>query len=305
MKIEHLKVLQAVVETGTVGGASHHLGKTQPAISQALRAMETLMGAKLFDRSGYRLVLTPLGRRVYLQSLRVLSEADDLNQMVRQFEAGNEEKLVVAIDDTVDLDPLLPAFRSLQSEFPECRIMLRTCNLSGATRLLQTEEANLAIGPTPLVLLEDTGFEYFPLSQACMRNVASPALISSMRGIEKITDLRRFHQVLVRDSGGAVGMFDREFGVQKGQRRWYADDLETKKTLLLAGLGWGRMPDHLVATDLENQRLQELHVAFTHLPLTLDYHVFRAPNSSIGPVALFLWQALEALVTPSMTARAP
>ena len=103
MKLDQLKVLRAVVETGSVKLAAESLNRTQPAISQALKALEFQSGAALFDRSGYRLELTPVGQRVYLQSLRVLSEADDLAHLIRHFEQGQEETMTIAIDAAADL----------------------------------------------------------------------------------------------------------------------------------------------------------------------------------------------------------
>ena len=88
MKLDQLNVLRAVVETGSVKTAAERLNRTQPAISQALKALEFQTGTELFDRSGYRLELTPVGKRVYLQSLRVLTEAEDLGQLIHHFEKG-------------------------------------------------------------------------------------------------------------------------------------------------------------------------------------------------------------------------
>jgi DNA-binding transcriptional LysR family regulator len=39
MKLDHLKVLRAVVETGTVKLAAELLNRTQPAVSQGLKAL--------------------------------------------------------------------------------------------------------------------------------------------------------------------------------------------------------------------------------------------------------------------------
>ena len=55
MKLDQLNVLRAVVETGSVKTAAERLNRTQPAISQALKALEFQTGTELFDRSGYRL----------------------------------------------------------------------------------------------------------------------------------------------------------------------------------------------------------------------------------------------------------
>mgnify|MGYP001427850786 FL=1 len=90
-------------------------------------------------------------------------------------------------------------------------------------------------------------------------------------------------------------MFDRELGVQKGQRRWYVGDLHSKKALLLAGLGWGRMPDHMIAAELALGALQDIVLPHTHLPFEAGIYAFRQPRPVIGPVAETLWHSFEAL----------
>ncbi len=293
MKLEHLKVLQAVVETGSVKAASERLNKTQPAISQGLKAMEFLIGSKLFDRSGYRLELTALGRRVYLQSLRVLTEADDLSLLARHFESGNEEKIVIAVDDNTELDLLMPSLQRLQRQYPETRLVIRTEILSGTIKMIKDGEADIAIAPMLAILLEEEEFEYMPLSKSTMHNVASPSYVASMQPAKKISDLRRFHQILVSDTGDSEGMFDREFGVQKGQRRWYVNDLHMKRKLLREGLGWGRLPRHLIEDDLANGRLIDIKLQYSHFTLNLEYYAFRLSAASNGPVACAIWDSLN------------
>ena len=295
MKLEQLKALRAVVETGSVKAASLRLNRTQPAVSQALKALELQTGTELFDRSGYRLDLTPVGRRVYLQSLRVLAEADDLTQLVRHFEKGQEETLTVAIDASVDSGLWMPALANLQAEFPDTRVVLRAEMLSGAVSAVRSGEAALAIAPMLSVLLEEEGLSHLRVGRHAMRNVAAPTLIAAMNAPSRLSDLRRFTQVIVHDSGEAGGMFDRELGVQKGQRRWYVGDLHSKKALLLAGLGWGRMPDHMIAAELASGALQDIVLPHTHLPFEAGIYAFRQPRPVIGPVAETLWHSFEAL----------
>jgi DNA-binding transcriptional LysR family regulator len=44
-------------------------------------------------------------------------------------------------------------------------------------------------------------------------------------------------------------------------RTWRLGDLGAKHALLVAGLGWGNMPEHLVAEDIAAGRLKRLPVA--------------------------------------------
>lgn len=302
MKLDQLKVLCAVVETGTVKSAAESLNRTQPAVSQALKALEFQTGAELFDRSGYRLELTPVGRRVYLQSLRVLSEAEDLTQLIRHFEKGQEETITLAIDAAADPTVLTPVLTGLQTRFPDTRLVLRAEVLSGAIQAVRSGEAALALAPAIPVMLEEADFDYRPLAGTVMRNVAAPSLLEAMNAPGTLADLRRFHQIIARDSGQASGLFDRELGVQKGQRRWYVGDLHMKKQLLVAGLGWGRLPQHMISRELAQDQLREIVLPHTHLSFESDVFVFRQRGSATGPVAAYLW---DAFADPQTTALRP
>ena len=289
MKLDQLKVLRAVVETGSVKMAAESLNRTQPAVSQALKALEFQTGTELFDRSGYRLELTLVGRRVYLQSLRVLQEAEDLAQLIVHFEKGQEETITIAIDAAADMNLLTPVLTGLQTRFPDTRVVLRAEILSGAIEAVQSGKAALAIAPAIPVMLEEGGFDYKPVARSVMRNVAAPSLLDSMNAPCTLADLRRFHQVIARDSGQASGLFDRELGVQKGQRRWYVSDLRMKKQLLVTGLGWGRLPEHMIAEELAQDRLREILLPDTHLSFDIEVFAFRQHRPVIGPVAAHFW----------------
>lgn len=295
MKLDQLNVLRAVVETGSVKGGAERLNRTQPAISQALKTLEFQTGTELFDRSGYRLVLTPVGKRVYLQSLRVLTEAEDLGQLIQHFEKGQEETITIAVDASTNLNALTPVLCKLQTDFPETRVVLRPEVLSGAIEAVKTETAAIAISPMSSIMLEEEGCDYIPLGKSILRNVTSPSLWAEMDNPERLSDMRRFHQVIASDSGQAGGLFDREIGVQKGQRRWYVSDLHTKKHLLIAGLGWGRLPEHMIAEELEQGLLCEIDLPHTHLAFDVTIYAFRQTQPIIGSVAELLWREFKAL----------
>jgi DNA-binding transcriptional LysR family regulator len=63
--LNKLHTFGAVVEQGGVGGAAAHLGRTPSAVSQSVSGLEGVLGVKLFDRVGRRLVLTRGGQLLY------------------------------------------------------------------------------------------------------------------------------------------------------------------------------------------------------------------------------------------------
>jgi DNA-binding transcriptional LysR family regulator len=61
-----------------------------------------------------------------------------------------------------------------------------------------------------------------------------------------------FQLVLTDRSSLTAG---RDYGVLSG-RAWRLADLGAKHSMLLAGLGWGNMPSHLVQNDIAQGRLK-------------------------------------------------
>lgn len=76
-----LRVFAVVAEAGSVTEAARRLYLTQPAVSAALRRLNTAVGSPLFARQGRGLALTARGRRlhgevrVHLQALVAATRA--------------------------------------------------------------------------------------------------------------------------------------------------------------------------------------------------------------------------------------
>ena len=58
LSLRHAEVLHAVLEMGTMSGAARRLRISQPAVSRCVASAETLLGVRLFERSGSALTPT-------------------------------------------------------------------------------------------------------------------------------------------------------------------------------------------------------------------------------------------------------
>lgn len=63
MNFNQIHSFYLVAKLGTYQAAAERLHATQPAISARIAALESALNIRLFDRSGYRVSLTPEGRR--------------------------------------------------------------------------------------------------------------------------------------------------------------------------------------------------------------------------------------------------
>lgn len=73
MEDHKLKVFCTVADTKSFSKASEIIHLTQPAVSLQIQALEELHGAKLFDRSGSSIALTPIGEILYRHAKDILS----------------------------------------------------------------------------------------------------------------------------------------------------------------------------------------------------------------------------------------
>ncbi|MEU4193304.1 LysR family transcriptional regulator [Kribbella sp. NPDC026611] len=76
----HLQIFIALAEEQHFGDAARVVGITQPPLSQGLRRLETLVGAKLFERGQGRVELTPAGAALLPYARRALTSMEELHQ---------------------------------------------------------------------------------------------------------------------------------------------------------------------------------------------------------------------------------
>jgi LysR family pca operon transcriptional activator len=84
LKIRHLRVIETIATQGSVQRAARALGLTQPAVTQALRETEAMMGTPLFQRHAKGVTPTLVGERVIETARAIVQELHRLEQELDQ-----------------------------------------------------------------------------------------------------------------------------------------------------------------------------------------------------------------------------
>ena len=80
LDLRQLRLLLALAEHGGFGRAAAALRMTQPALSRSVKAMETAIGAALFERSATGAIPTDEGRLLIERARELVRAADELDQ---------------------------------------------------------------------------------------------------------------------------------------------------------------------------------------------------------------------------------
>jgi DNA-binding transcriptional LysR family regulator len=77
--------------------------------------------------------------------------------------------------------------------------------------------------------------------------------------------------------------------VHEGSLKWFVNDTPSKKDIILSGLGWGRLPAHMVDKEINSKRL--VHLTQLEDDDDVTIYLCKKKNKSIGKVAKFIWDS--------------
>lgn len=290
--VQDIHIARTVSQVGSVHGAARQLHKTQPAISQALRRLEERLGFDLFDRSGYRVTLTPLGRDFLQQSEALLVNELRLREYAEVLRKGQESTITIAALPILEDRVLLPLLEHISSKFPETSLYLDYEESLGALDRLVSGEADIAICPFQRTAAQFSAIEARVIDRITYVNVIAPQLLAGRDPNEVPRDtISQWNHITLRNANTKKSY---SFGADRGGRRWEVNDQRMLSALVRKGLGWGMMPEMAIEEELADGRLVELPIPDLGSRISSNIAAARLQGQVRGPVASELWDQLVA-----------
>lgn len=299
--IDQLRVFRQVAEAGSFSAAARAMHRAQSAVTYAVQKLEDQVGATLFDRGGYRPVLSDAGRALLPRATRILDELAAFGAQARGIAGGLEPELSLVVDSMFPMPQLVRALAEFQDEFPSVQLRMNVETLGATAQALLDGVADIGIClafATTVAALETT-----PMGEIELVPVAAPAHpLAKLKGRIPIEATRDHVQLVLADRSTLTQ--GKEFTVYS-VKTWRLADLGARHAMLVAGLGWCSMPMHMVKEDLAAGRL-------VRLDLRRQGGVFPRPavvlalrkDKVLGPAGTWLAERLVRQA-PSRPAKAP
>jgi DNA-binding transcriptional LysR family regulator len=138
-----LRAFIAVAETGRMTTAAKIVHRTQGAISQQIKRLETQFDARLFDRKAGSASLTREGEKLLVNAHRLISLNDEVMDRMRTVDFTGEVRLGVAHDIVRAMMP--PVLRRFRQEHPNVLITLMSDTTQTLRADLRERKIDLAI----------------------------------------------------------------------------------------------------------------------------------------------------------------
>jgi DNA-binding transcriptional LysR family regulator len=285
--LDQARTLDAFAREGTLQAAAKRLHKGHPAVMYALKQLETQTGLALFDRSGYRTRLTHAGDAV-LRHCRAMLEAERaLEVTCSVLHSGWEPVLRLVFDAIVPLSPVLEVVKRVRAQQAPTKVMLSVDSLAGVEARFAAEQAQMMVSVLPPTQVE--GLTIHKLPQLRARLVAHRSHPLSKRPRVTREELTEHVLLTVRGSDPRLQLLTAELDIQSTV---HLPDFHSKKAAIMAGIGFGWLPEWLIERELARGEIRPLKLAQGAV------HVFEprvSTRGKLGPAGAAL---LEQLVNP-------
>jgi DNA-binding transcriptional LysR family regulator len=292
MELQQIRYFLAVHRHGSFSRAAGECEVTQPALTLAVKKLESEIGGELFHREGKRLVLTALGRLLQPALEQTVSGARSARSLAENFKLLKQAPLHLGLQSTIGPTRLARFLSSFHRQQPGVEIALQDGSSEGLLEKLELGEIDLAIlsGAQPLpdafrsetlydepyVVVMPAGHTLGRLQQIRLADVHGEAYVDRLA-----CEMREAVMALSRDSGVSL------YATFRSERE------EWVEAMVLAGLGFAFMPAYSIRSrDLHQRPLVEPAVQRTVLAVDVR-------GRQRSPAARLFFQELQAFAWPA------
>ena len=145
IEFRHLRLLQAVVDSGGLTAAAERLHLTQSAVSHQLKALEAALEQPLLERASRPLQLTTAGKRLLQLAEATQPLVEAALRDLAKLKDGEAGELRIAVECHTCYDWLMPAMDAYRVAWPRVELDLLGGFQSDPVGLLLENRADLVI----------------------------------------------------------------------------------------------------------------------------------------------------------------
>ena len=145
------RVFYTVAKCGSLTKAAEELYISQPAVSQAIKQLESQLGGKLFNRVSRGMELTETGGKqmfdIVEQALKMLDSAEDRFRERRNIATG---QIRIAAADTIVTHFLMRYIKKYHEIYPNVNIIFKNSTTKEALDMIKSNKADIGMVNLPI-----------------------------------------------------------------------------------------------------------------------------------------------------------
>lgn len=290
MDIHGLKVLITVAEEKSFSRAAKLLYRSQPAVSQAIRRLESELGEKLFDRSSRDGTLTPAGEVLLEYAKQIMNLRQTARTALRELSELHHGKVSISANEHT-VFYLLPVIDEFSCRHPLIKVEVKRGVASRIPKEIMAREVELGvISFKP----KDKSVRSLPVSTDELVLIVSPKHQLANRKTVTVNDLGVESFIAHNAPSPYRDQVIKKFQKHKVTLNISVEmpSLEAIKRLVELGMGVALVPKLTAENEIRNGSLVGLSVR--EMKLTRQLHIVHRRNGVLSHAAkVFLQLAKE------------
>ena len=276
-----LRTFVVVADAGSITRAAEVLGLQQPSVSSALKRLEAHLDRQLIDRKPGRFALTEAGRLLYDEAVEITGAILRIGTAIREVQEEVQGHVTIAIASHVVCPLLNDALGEFHTRHPAATLSIDVSASREALEKLLARRVSFAIclvkDRNPKLEYRRLFREFFglfcgPSHPLFGRKGLATTELAGQPAVSFVTDQMTDALRPVTLMRAAAGLEDRVVG--------YSANLEEVRRMIVAGLGIGPLPLHVVREDVAMGRLWRLPPYDD--PPAIDVHVVWNPRARLN-----------------------
>ena len=268
-KLDLLKTFVRVAETGSFTQAANILGLQKASVSEHVRMLENLVGARLFHRTTRKVQATHDGIALLERSKDLLSDMDELEGMFNRAGATLEGRLRVDMPTSVARKIVLPRLGEFFKQHPRLRVEISSTDRR-VDLVREGFDCVLRVGEVfePALIVRSLG-------ELPMGNYASPAYLEQFGIPRSLEDLTRHRLIHYSPVLGARPV-DFEYTIDGMPRTLVMDgsvtvnNVDAYESACLSGLGLIQVPSSGAIEHVSNGALVSILPEYVAAPMPIS-----------------------------------
>ncbi|UTV30652.1 LysR family transcriptional regulator [Photobacterium atrarenae] len=292
---DQLEAFVSAADCGSFSAAARQMGKAQSRISTAITNLEIDLGFELFDRSARLPVLTPQGREMLIEAKAVLAQRQRMQSRAMTVTTGEEMSLTVAMDEAVPITSFENFFQRVAEQFPLLKLTIINGSQDDIARWVSDERADIGIlfrlKPPPESL------EFMPIGHFNQALVVAANHPLAAEPVPTLSELHAYRQLVIRDRMGETP------ARPISPNHWHIDSYYYITALVIRGIGWALIPEHVAREEWYADALVELSTE--HIPdsVLVEMGVVKRRDKGNGTIMAWMYEELRGMFRHSVNAR--
>lgn len=260
--LELYKAFYTVAKCGSLTKAAEELYISQPAVSQAIKQLETQLGGTLFNRTHKGMELSETGGKQIFplveQALKLFEQVESKYAELKDTATG---VVRICASDTVATHFLLPYIKSYHEKYPDVNLILQNGTSGETIELLKNKKGDIGFVNLPI---DDSDVNLLSsVMQLHDTFVASDRFAELETGVVELKRLQDYPLLMLELSTAtrqAIVSFAHSQGIHLHPEIELAS-LELMAELAKSGIGIACIPREFVSHEINSGSLKEIITA--------------------------------------------